>query len=135
MTTERWSLDGYARQYRWPQCRYCGRGQDHDCPRVECLLCGSAQCFGNGSTCSICHHGYLPGWSRSSFPIDQRVCGYAGCDHPAVARARKRPVCTDHAERIKMSGGVTLAAYVTARLAARDAGTLSVGMSRWKLVA
>lgn len=134
MTTERWSLGGYARQYSWAQCRYCGRAQGHDCPRVECLLCGIAQCFGNGSgngACAICHHGYLPGWSR----IGRTTCGYAGCEDKAVATARKRPVCRTHADRVKVHKGLTLSEYVSQRTASLAAGTLKVGLTPWKLVA
>jgi hypothetical protein len=125
----RWTRGGYARQYSWPQCRFCGRAQTHDCPRVECMLCGSPQCFGNGSgngCCAVCHHGYLPGWSR----IGRTVCGYAGCDHEAVAFARKRPVCTGHAERVKVARGLVLTDYVAEQIARRDAGK---GWERWQL--
>lgn len=130
--TARWSIGGYARQYSWPQCRYCGRAQSHDCQRVECMLCGTAQCFGNGSgngSCAICHHGYLPGWSR----IGRTTCGYAGCDHEAIANARKRPVCIAHAERVKVQG-VALLKYATDRVERLHAGELKVGQATWKLV-
>jgi hypothetical protein len=134
MTEERWSLGGFADQYSWPQCRYCGRAQSHDCPRVECTLCGSPQCFGNGSGnghCAVCHHGLLPGWSGVS-RIMREGCAYKGCDHGAIATARKRAVCVDHAQRIKVSGGLTLAEYVERQLAHRDSGK---GWQHWRLVA
>jgi hypothetical protein len=133
MSGERWSLGGYARQYPWPQCRYCGRAQDHDCPRVKCLLCGAAQCFGNGSgngLCAICHHGYLPGWSR----IGRTVCARSGCEAPAVAIARKRPLCAAHAATVKVNGK-PLAEYVRERLELLESGRLKVStITAWQLV-
>lgn len=134
MIAPRWSLGGYARVYSWPQCRYCGCAQGHDCPRVQCLLCGTAQCFGNGSgngQCSICHHGYLPGWSRSVYV---KQCGYAGCESEAVAIARRKPVCLAHAGRIKVHKGMTLSEYVSERTNSLAAGTLKVGLTPWRLV-
>ena len=140
--TRRWTLGGYARQYSWAQCRYCGRAQNHDCQRVECLLCGTAQCHGNGSgngCCAVCHHGWLPGWSRMHLPRhytdDGRTimaCGYAGCEGEAIATARKRSVCRTHAARVKVHKGLTLLEYVAEQIAARDAGQ---GWQKWRLVA
>ena len=137
----RWSLGGLARVYSWSQCRYCGRAQNHDCPVVECLLCGSPQCHGNGSSnglCAVCHHGFLPGWSRTHLPRAYTgdggtiiACQYAGCDHEGIAIARRKPVCLAHAERIKVGKAETLAAYVARRIAHRDSGA---GWERWRLV-
>lgn len=126
---QRWMMSGPhgARSYAWAQCRYCGRAQSHDCAVVECLLCGSPQCFGNGAgngLCAICHCGYLPGWSR----IGRTVCGYAKCEAPAVAVNRKRPVCLTHASTGKT--GTALAEYVASRVAHRDSGK---GWEHWKL--
>jgi hypothetical protein len=133
MSAERWSRGGYARTYSWAQCRYCGRAQNHDCARVECLLCGSPQCFGNGSGnghCAICHVGYLPGWSR----IGRAHCSRRGCESPAVAVVRKRTLCLAHATTAKITPGQTVAEYVTDKLALRDAGKLMIGFTPWKLV-
>ena len=124
---KRWSLGGYARQYPWPQCRYCGRAQNHDCERVECMLCGSPQCK-DRADCRVCHHGYLPGWSR----MGRTECGYSKCTEPAIAYARKRPVCASHAKRIKVAGGVTLTEHVARQIAHRDSGK---GWEHWRLVA
>jgi hypothetical protein len=135
---ERWSLGGYAQSYSWAQCRYCGRAQSHDCPRVECLLCGTPQCFGNGSgngLCAICHHGYLPGWSRGYSVANARTCQRAKCDAPAIATARRKTLCVDHARTVKVAGGITLEQYVNDRLEALNAGTLKVGLTPWKFVA
>lgn len=139
---ERWSRDGYAKQYNWSQCRYCGRASAHDCARVECLLCGTPQCHGNGSgngSCAVCHHGWLPGWSRTHLPRtytdDGRTimaCGYKGCTEPAIATARKRSICRAHAARVKVHNGLTLLEYVAERITARDEGK---GWERWRLVA
>lgn len=121
-----------AARYSWPQCRYCGRAQNHDCPVAVCLLCGSPQCFGNGGgsgRCSVCLNGLLPGWSGVS-EIVHNGCGYARCDLPAVAVARKKPVCIDHANQIKV-GKVTLAEHVRESIAHRDSGK---GWQEWRLV-
>lgn len=127
-------LDSYrtaqSGRYKWPQCSYCGRAQDHDCPVVECPLCGTPQCHGHGATCSVCHHGWLPGWSR----LGDRGCRYKGCDAAAVATARRRPVCLEHAARVKVTGfgaSMPLTEYVERCLEVRDAGK---GWQRWTLV-
>ena len=122
-----------ARRYSWATCRFCGRAQAQDCPVAVCMLCATAQCHGHGGgsgCCAVCHHGYLPGWSRGHIR-NARVCGYAGCENDAVAIARKRPVCIAHAQRVKVTGGLTLAEYVAVRLAHRDSGA---GWERWALV-
>jgi hypothetical protein len=127
----RWVL-GFVQQYPWKQCGYCGRAQTHDCPPATCLLCGTVLCFSRGSKCSVCHYGRIPGWSW----LDADRCGRKGCDEPAVSKApRVRQVCTEHAKTTKlrmMGRTVTLTDYVTARIALRDAGTLSVGYDRWR---
>lgn len=133
---QRWVYGGrYAtRSYPWPQCRYCGRAQNHDCKIATCDLCGSPQCFGNGSgdgTCNVCFYGYLPGWSGYS----SRTCGYKGCNKHAIAKApRVKDVCKDHAPRVKirLSGrSVTLPEYVAEQIAHRDSGK---GWQSWRLV-
>jgi hypothetical protein len=135
----RWVLNGFARQYDWAQCRFCGRAQNHDCAPVACLACGSVQCHGNGSrdgTCAVCHHGYLPGWSRSE---SARVCGYAKCGKDAVATApRVRQVCADHLGRATVTTYadrarrvVTLVEYIAQRAAHRDSGK---GWEHWRWV-
>lgn len=124
----RWVMHGLygGRRYDYPQCRYCGRLAERDCPPATCLLCDTTQCHGNGSgngCCSVCHYGYLPGWSRNA---DQATCGYAGCDRPAVAVAhRVRRVCLPDAQRATLrSAGqtMTLAEWATERVAERNAG-------------
>jgi hypothetical protein len=128
----RWVRGGYygGRRYNWPQCTYCGRAGT-DCPAVECLLCGSRQCHGNGSgdgCCAVCYYGYLPGWSRSSEPKD---CGYKSCDKDAIAKApRVKRVCADHADRVKVLK-MTLTEYVAEQVAVRDSGK---GWQRWRFV-
>lgn len=133
--TARWSLGGYARQYPWPQCLYCGRAQSHDCQVATCLLCGTALCFGRGHDCSVCHYGFIPGWSRSSY---ERECGRKGCDRLAVAKApRVKQVCVEHAKTTKLrlvGRTIVLSDYVAERLALRDAGKLAVGYTRWQYV-
>jgi hypothetical protein len=80
----------------------------------------------------------LAGWSRTHLPRTYTddgqtilACGYAGCDEPAIATARKRSVCRTHAARVKVHKGLTLLAYVAECIAARDEGK---GWQRWRLV-
>lgn len=115
-----------GQRYGWAQCRYCGRAQNGDCRAVDCLLCGTTQCHGNGGgdgCCSVCHFGYLPDWSRTA---EEAVCGYTGCEESAVATApRVRRVCASHASRaaVHLPGGrIPLADYATVQCAERDAG-------------
>ena len=126
MNTARWSRGGYAKPYPWPQCRYCGRAQSHDCKPVECLACGSRQCHGNGSrdgTCAVCYFGYLPGWGRS---LSGGVCGYKTCPRVAVARApRVGQACSEHIKG-------KLAAEIATSIAHRDSGK---GWQAWRWVA
>jgi hypothetical protein len=86
--------------YSWAQCRFCGRA-GQDCPPAACLLCGTIQCFGNGSaqgTCSVCYHGYIPGGGRSYHDR----CGKKRCDEPAASKApRVGQVCVGHAATTK----------------------------------
>jgi hypothetical protein len=135
MTTARWSLGGYAQQYAWAQCRYCGRAQSHDCPVVTCPLCSTALCFGRGHDCSVCYHGFIPGWSR--FP-SERECGRKGCDRPAIAKApRVKRVCAEHAKttQIRLAGRtVFLSDFAAEQVALRDAGKLAVGYTHWRYV-
>ena len=124
---ERWTRGGYAKQYPWPQCCYCGRASDRDCSRVECLLCGSPQCMGEGSRngrCAVCHVGFLPGWSRGYNLASARHCCRKGCEKESVATLRKRAVCRDHAAPLMES--------VAQAIANRDSGG---GWERWRLVA
>lgn len=129
----RWAYSGphASRSYPWPQCRFCGRAQTHDCPPATCQLFGSVVCHGSGAECPVCHYGYLPGWSRST---DERVCGRKHCTAAAVAKApRVRRVCADHARQtvLRLHGGrrLTLAEYVAQRLAHRDSGK---GWKHWR---
>lgn len=113
----RWGTQ--ARWYSWPQCRYCGRAADRDCPKTTCLACGTEQCFGLRTTCMVCLIGWLPGWSRSD-----KYCGYKGCSNPAVAKApRVGRCCMGHLARAK-SQGMTLAESIAAHVARRDLGGL-----------
>ncbi|HET8643802.1 MAG TPA: hypothetical protein VFM37_17835, partial [Pseudonocardiaceae bacterium] len=99
-TPARWAMHGPygGRRYDWPQCRFCGRAQQGDCRPVECALCRTRQCHGNGLQCAICLHGWLPGWSRTHLPSTR--CGYARCDEPAIATApRVARVCRGHVGR------------------------------------
>lgn len=122
----RWRYGSARTGYAWSQCSFCGRAQDRDCEPVDCMACGSRQCFGNGSgngCCKVCVSGYLPGWSREG---DARVCGYKGCDGDAVSKApRVGQVCGDHLARAKLDVKIAQA------LAVRDAGT---GWQRWRWV-
>jgi len=132
--TGRWILgSGIPATYAWAQCSYCGRAQSHDCTPVACLLCGTVQCFGNGSKCSVCHYGRIPGWSCSS---DERFCGRKGCGAPAVSSApRVRQVCAEHAKTTKLRLGqrsVTIADYAIERVAHRDSGK---GWEHWRFAA
>jgi hypothetical protein len=132
-STARWAQReklNSAQRYDWPMCRYCGRAQQHDCTLVECALCGTRQCHGNGSgrgLCAVCLYGYLPGWSR---PHCERTCAYKGCDDEAVAFARKRAICLEHTQRVRVNG-LLLPEYVAARLAHRDSGA---GWEQWTLI-
>lgn len=116
-------------------CRYCGAfGQD--CRPVECMACDSRQCLGNGSgrgTCSVCHYGWLPGWSHSVYVT---TCGYKGCEGATVAYApRVGRVCAEHLDRAKVRDGGpmrTLREYIAERVAHRDSGK---GWERWRWVA
>lgn len=132
-TNTRWAQRGQldsAHRYDWPMCRYCGRAQAHDCATVECALCGTRQCHGNGSArglCAVCLYGYLPGWSRHT---RERTCGYKGCESAAIAFARKRPICLEHTKRVRVNG-LLLPEYVETRLTHRDSGA---GWEHWTLI-
>jgi hypothetical protein len=98
------------------------------------MLCATPQCFQNGGgngCCKVCHHGWLPGWSRGYSPGTARTCGYKGCENEPVATCRKKAVCMEHAKRIKASKTQTLAEYVVERIAHRDSGK---GWEFWTLV-
>lgn len=141
----RWALVGrsFAVVASYPTCRYCHRASERDCEPVECLLCGSRQCHGNGAargTCAICLYGWLPGWWREPAA---RTCGYAGCEAPAVARApRVRRVCLAHASRVKPQFGsarLSLRHVTLMRINERNAGRLGLGTGlgalHWRWVA
>lgn len=114
----RWGTQ--ARQYRWPQCRYCGRASERDCPKTTCLACGTEQCHGIHPECMVCLIGWLPNWWRGG----NTECGYADCHEPAVAKApRVGRCCKVHLSRAK-SRGMTLAEHITERLMQRDQGGL-----------
>lgn len=125
----RWSIKGYARQYQWPQCRYCGRAQSHDCEPVACFLCGTIQCHGDKAECAVCLIGWKPGWSRNW--SGGTKCGYTGCDGDAVATIRKKRACSRHAAQAKVNG-MPMAGYLAGCIAHRDSGD---GWEHWKLVA
>ncbi len=102
-------------------CLWCGRaggintdGQSmHE--RAECLACGTPQC-NSSPRCAACLIGWMPNWSRGL--NNDRTCGYAKCEQPAVAEApRVRRVCAEHLTRAKSSDGRTLAQYITDHVA------------------
>src|SRR5262249_1985832 len=112
------------RNYPWPQCRFCGRAQNNDCPLATCQLCGSVVCHGAGADCRVCHYGFIPGWSRGSA---LRECGRKHCTNEAVAEAlRVGQVCAEHATvtKLRLAGGqtLTLTEYVAERIAHSDCG-------------
>jgi hypothetical protein len=115
-----------GRRYDWAQCRYCGRAQNGDCRPVACLLCSTVQCHGNGSgngCCSVCHYGYLPGWSRTP---ERETCGYQSCEDSAVARVpRVGRACPFHTHQATIRFGgrtITMLDWMIERVAERDAG-------------
>lgn len=112
----RWSMGGYARQYPWSQCKYCGRASTRDCPAVACLLCGTVQCFALDAHCKVCLIGWIPGWSRPS-----TTCGYARCDEPAVATIRKKAACAGHAMAASQHGA-PVPLYLAERIVHRNVG-------------
>lgn len=133
-TTARWVMNGYygGRRYDWAQCRYCGRA-GQDCAAAVCLLCGTRQCFGNGSaggTCAVCLHGWIPGWSRGG-TAESKQCGYRGCELDAVANVpRVKRACIEHVKRAR-AGRMSLPDYVAYQIKARDAGKW---WQNWRLV-
>ncbi len=126
--TARWSRGGYAKTYPWPQCRYCGRAQDHDCKPVTCPVCESRACFETGSECRVCYVGLIPGWSTSGYDDRGRAireCGYARCEREAIAKVpRVGRACREHL-------GPVILAKVAARIAHRDSGK---GWEYWRWV-
>lgn len=130
----RWvSKDQYWHWYEGG-CQYCGQltgraGLDH-APAL-CGLCGTVQCQ-RGSTCQVCYSGFMPGYR----PGQEAVCGYAGCERTAVAKApRIRRVCKGCVPRVTtlVAGRrILLAQYVTETIAVRDSGKAPL---KWRLVA
>lgn len=126
LSAPRWVYGDYHHYSLTNGCPCCGsmyaEGARHiPCKPVECMLCGTVQCFSNGlgnGRCKLCSAGFLPGWSR---PHDQR-CGYAKCDEPAVGIVPGRKLaCKSHA--IGRMGG-----KLDACIAHRDRGA---GWERW----
>ena len=104
--------------YEHSYCRVCGAagGCERDgCTTMTCLWCGTPQCSSNGlgrGQCSVCLHGFLPGWSGCG---PGQACAYKGCAEPAVGRfPRKGRCCAAHGARILGPG------YLAAQLAERD---------------
>lgn len=132
----RWVYGGYAAQYRWAQCKYCGRAASTNCDPVACLCCGTVQCFGNGGSngrCKVCYHGFLPGWSRLG---GEHLCGRKDCEGAAVTKApRVGRVCLAHAATTKLRVGtrsLTIVEFAAECVAHRDSGK---GWERWRYVA
>lgn len=76
----------------------------------ECLACGTVQCEGLRSTCSVC----LVGLFKRMTVVP---CGYARCTNPAVAEApRVKRVCHGHMYRAKYGRGLTVAQLVVSNL-------------------
>lgn len=124
-TAGRWVYDWERAEAhrRGVGCRYCGR-INGDCRAATCMACGTVQCDSHNGRCIVCYVGFMPNWSRSYGGPDMRVCGYAGCDQEAVAKApRVGRVCRDHLGRAtELEGGrkVTLAEKILRYLRHRD---------------
>lgn len=106
------------RIYDFSLCKLCGSAGGCSAPacgRLVCLFCGTPQCSSNGlgrGQCSICFHGFLPGWSGSH---PGQSCSYKGCKSPAVGRfPRKGRCCSEHGLRILGAD------YLQKRLAERE---------------
>lgn len=122
----RWAYGDVSHYALTNGCPFCGTmagqgGRHIPCQPAECMLCGTVQCFENGPSCSVCHYGFIPGWSRTS----GQQCGYAGCTAEAVARVPgKKLACMAHARR-------KIGDKVDACIAVRDGGK---GWQRWKFL-
>lgn len=89
-------------------CAWCSRGTQGTHERVLCLACEVPQCKAS-TTCRACIRGWLPGWSRGMGRPEHKLCGYKGCDNPAVADApRVGRVCQPHLTRVKAHGRTLL---------------------------